>query len=174
MDHLSLKLRPVAMKDSTKLLRFELTNQSYFEQFVPPRPEGFLSKSGMEKSVDQLIEEMTCQTGAYFLLWREQEIVGRFNFEMGKSGAANLGYRLGQNQTGQGLATQGLKKAIARACVDIGIEKVHAETTPDNLASIRVLEKCGFSRTGITIAGGILHGQKVDLVQFQKICGNLA
>ena len=168
MDHIRLELRPVALEDCAKLLQFELSNQPYFEQFVPPRPDGFLSQRGMEKSVGQLIEEITCKTGAYYLLKRDQEIVGRFNFEVGKNGAANLGYRLGQNQTGQGLATLGLKMAITRARVDLNIEKIHAETTLDNLASIRVLEKCGFSRIGINISGGVLHDQKVDLVQFEK------
>lgn len=173
MNHISLELCPVVMEDCAELLQFELFNQSYFEQFVPPRPDGFLSQTGMEKFIRQLIDEMTCETGAYYLLRRGQEIIGRFNFELGKNGAANLGYRLGKNQIGQGLATQGLKLAIPLARVDLDIEKIHGETTLGNLASIRVMEKCGFSRTGINIAGGILHDQKVDLVQFQKICGNL-
>ncbi len=81
---------------------------------------------------------------------------------------ADLGYRLGQSQTGRGIATQGLGVALDRAKTALNLSKITAETTLDNLGSIRVMEKCGFVRTGIKPAAAELHGKKVDLIGFER------
>ena len=57
----------------------------------------------------------------------------------------DLGYRLVSAQWGKGLATE-----ACRACVDwgfdvLGLERIIALVLPDNLASVRVLEKLGFA-----------------------------
>jgi len=60
-----------------------------------------------------------------------------------------VGYLMGSSHQGQGLATLGLMWAVDRAFTQLGITKVCARIAPDNLASIRVAEKCGFQREGL-------------------------
>ena len=58
----------------------------------------------------------------------------------------DLGYRYFQDYWGQGYATE-----AARACVEYGFEslnldQIFAGCEPENLGSIKVLEKCGFQQ----------------------------
>ena len=55
-------------------------------------------------------------------------------------GEPNLGYWLGRAHWGQGIATA----AVGQFLTQIGQRPVYAHVARHNLASLRVLEKCGF------------------------------
>ena len=165
---MNLEIRKIDLSDCDELLQFELQNQFYFTKFIPPRPDGYLSAAGIENSIDILIAEMDQLRGAYYLLRRDQVLIGRFNFEIMEDGEAELGYRIAEQHTGRGIATIGLGMALEKVQHDLDISKIHAQTTPQNIGSHRVLEKCGFNRCGIKPDGAIFLGEKVDLVQFER------
>ncbi len=163
----NVALQTLRMKDCDDLLQFELENKAYFEQFVPPRPSGFLTRAGMARAIEVLIAEMIVGQGAYYLLWQGDAVIGRFNFPLVGENVADLGYRVAQSQTGRGGATYGLGLALDDVKSRLKPTKIIAETTPDNVGSIRVIEKCGFVQTGIKHGVVELLGQKVDLLGFE-------
>lgn len=65
------------------------------------------------------------------------------------SGVAEIGYGLLPDYMGRGYATEAVSAAVRWALEQPGISRIEAETEPDNLASQRVLEKCGFAPSGI-------------------------
>ena len=56
---------------------------------------------------------------------------------------SELGYRLERDAWGKGYATEGSKALIEKSFCEFGVDRVVATTLPENLASIRVLEKAG-------------------------------
>jgi RimJ/RimL family protein N-acetyltransferase len=60
-----------------------------------------------------------------------------------QDGRRLVGYWLGREFWGKGLATQ----ALAELVDDLGTRPLYAYVAPTNVASIRVLEKCGFVRS---------------------------
>lgn len=72
------------------------------------------------------------------------------------SGMVETGYSVLPEFQGQGIAVE-MVTELARWVLDQpGVCRIEAETTPDNLASCRVLERIGFVRAGAGIeAGGI-------------------
>jgi RimJ/RimL family protein N-acetyltransferase len=56
-----------------------------------------------------------------------------------------LGYRLRREAWGTGYATEGARALIRRGFTDLGAERVVASAFRDNLASRRVMEKCGMT-----------------------------
>lgn len=68
--------------------------------------------------------------------------------------AAEVGYWLGRDSWGQGLATEALRTLLAHAVDDLGFRRFTAGVAVANAASRRVLEKVGFtaSRTGTCTA----------------------
>lgn len=69
----------------------------------------------------------------------------------------DLGYRFIQAAWGKGYATE-----AAYACIKYGFEKLNltrivGRALPGNLASMRVLEKCGMNYIGEEIVEGLLH-----------------
>ena len=63
--------------------------------------------------------------------------------------SVEIGYGILEEHQGRGYATEAVGAVIAWALQQPGITRVEAETAPDNLASKRVLEKCGFTPSGI-------------------------
>lgn len=49
----------------------------------------------------------------------------------------------------RGLTTLGVYWAVDHAFTQLGVEKVLARVVPENIASYRVLENCGFEREGL-------------------------
>ena len=86
-------------------------------------------------------------------------------------GVARIGYYIAKEQWGKGYATEACKKMIELA-VEVGITKLVAPVHPDNLASIRVLEKCGFQEDAMTCETMVLFPnlgkEKSTLVGFVR------
>lgn len=59
-----------------------------------------------------------------------------------------VGYGIDDEFQGKGYATEATKLALAWAFSHPGVLAVEAETDPDNIASQKVLAKCGFKATG--------------------------
>jgi RimJ/RimL family protein N-acetyltransferase len=63
-------------------------------------------------------------------------------------GDIQLGYRFVRHAWGQGYATEAGRAMLAAGFVQAGLDRIVATTLPENAASVRVLEKLGFGRTG--------------------------
>ena len=68
---------------------------------------------------------------------------------LGEDGMTEIGYGILEEYQGQGYATEAVGAAVNWALRQPGVKRIEAETEPDNRASGRVLEKCGFLPTGV-------------------------
>ncbi|WP_394204039.1 GNAT family N-acetyltransferase [Shewanella waksmanii] len=68
-----------------------------------------------------------------------------------------VGYMLVSSAHGQGYASESLEAVIDWACLQFDVHKFVGVCAKDNLASGRVLEKCGFQLEGI-----LRHNMKID------------
>jgi [ribosomal protein S5]-alanine N-acetyltransferase len=85
-----------------------------------------------------------------YFLWREPRRlvgVGGF-FAPPHNGMVMLGYTVAKPFRGRGLATEATLGMVAFAFAHRDMDRVAAETLPELAASIRVLEKAGFSLDG--------------------------
>jgi RimJ/RimL family protein N-acetyltransferase len=72
--------------------------------------------------------------------------IGWFHLRPGEGAGPlepELGYRLRRDAWGRGYATEGSLALIRKAFVDLGAERVNAETMAVNIGSRRVMEKAG-------------------------------
>lgn len=77
--------------------------------------------------------------------------VGSLCFKgLNDDGSAEIGYGISTEYQGLGYATEAIGAAVSWALHQPGVRRIDAETEPDNKASQRVLEKCGFIPTGTT------------------------
>lgn len=63
--------------------------------------------------------------------------------------SVEIGYGVSEEMQGNGYATEAVNAVTVWALEQPGVCRVEAETEPDNAASQRVLEKCGFLPSGI-------------------------
>lgn len=71
-----------------------------------------------------------------------------FNFSA-QCGRAEIGYGLARRHWGQGFMHEALIAIIDFAFGPIGLRRLEADTDPRNAASLRALERLGFSREGL-------------------------
>lgn len=64
------------------------------------------------------------------------------------AGAVEIGYGILQAFKGHGYTTEAVRALTRWALSQPGVTAVEAETDPENRASQRILEKCGFTPTG--------------------------
>jgi len=80
---------------------------------------------------------------------------------------ADVGYAIGFNYWGQGVATKAVKILLSRVFQDFpDLVRLQANTRPDNIASQRLLEKVGFQREGLFRKGIYNKGNIEDFCIF--------
>jgi ribosomal-protein-alanine N-acetyltransferase len=92
-----------------------------------------------------------------FFLFREADgvLVGAItvdNLRRGPAMSATVGYWLGETHIGQGYMTEALGEVREFTFRDLGLSRLEAGCLPENAASRRVLERCGFKYEGVAQA----------------------
>jgi ribosomal-protein-alanine N-acetyltransferase len=78
-------------------------------------------------------------------------LIGNINFafvERGPLQSAMIGYDIAEKYAGKGYATKAVLLSLKIAFKELNFHRIIAGAEPENLASIRVLEKAGFTREG--------------------------
>jgi ribosomal-protein-alanine N-acetyltransferase len=87
-----------------------------------------------------------------------REVVGWIGF--GKAdqpfGEVDFGYSVRDAHQGRGFGTEALAGTIAYCFDELGVSSFFGEAPPENLASVRVMEKVGMQRAGISRGGRIV------------------
>ena len=142
-----ISLELMSEENSIDVYSFEKENREYFERNLPPRPAHYFDLEGFKEITRELLREQESHD-VYMHLIRDAQgiMVGRINLSvLGKDRkTAELGYRIGENVTNLGYASEAVKLVLEKATT-YGLHKIIAGTATDNLASQRVLLKNGFT-----------------------------
>ena len=134
----------------TKGLRIFPATQEQMEAFIAKEAD-----AGLKKAYTEMLEGCLRHPDQWqwYAMWmielRDGTHIGDLCFKgLDANGMAEIGYGILEEYQGQGYATEAIGAAVNWALRQSGVTRVEAETEPDNLASQRVLEKCGFLPTG--------------------------
>ena len=83
-------------------------------------------------------------------------------FQVGKSHRAEVGYWLAKPFWGRGIMTAVVRQVCQHAFEEFGLVKITAHVFSHNLASARVLEKCGFHEEGFLRKHFLKDDQFID------------
>jgi [ribosomal protein S5]-alanine N-acetyltransferase len=86
--------------------------------------------------------------------------------------SAEVGYWLGEARWGKGIVTEALTMFTGHAFADVGLLRLFALPFADNPASIRVLEKSGFSCEGILRSSCVKFGVTRDQALYARVNGH--
>jgi RimJ/RimL family protein N-acetyltransferase len=75
---------------------------------------------------------------------------------------AEIGYIVGAEHHGRGLATSALRTLIARVFAETRVRKLIAMIHAENIASTRVAEKLGFKQEGLLREHYLIEGKPAD------------
>ncbi len=129
------------------VLAFELVNRAYFAASVSDRGDEFFDQ--FPDLHHALLAEQEAGICAFYVLVADDgSVLGRFNLYNIEDGTANLGYRVGQQVAGRGVATATVLELCRIAPARHGLRMLRAATSHDNAASQKVLTKAGFVPVG--------------------------
>jgi ribosomal-protein-alanine N-acetyltransferase len=129
------------------VLAFEQANRAYFAGFISDRGDEFFER--FAEGYSALLAEQEAGTGAFHVLVAaDGAVLGRFNLNFAGDGTAVLGYRVAQRVAGQGVATANVKELCRLAATRYRLRMLRAATTHENVASQKVLARCGFVPVG--------------------------
>ncbi len=144
-----IELAPLSVQDVPALFAFEVKNRAWFEGWVGPRPDSYWELSSLIKVVQNQVD-----AGEWmYLIKSGGRILGRLNLTDEGNGVAQLGYRIGQDQAGRGVASKAVIQMVEKA-PSLGLWALEARVLAGNDASYRVLEKAGFRVTDQSIFDG--------------------
>ena len=153
-DILNIKLRPTEIQDLDFLFQFQLDKEGrYLAAFMPEDPtdkNAFLNKH-IKLLDDPTVNNQTIIT--------DNIIVGSIaKFEMG--GNAEITYWIDRNYWGQGIAPKALKEFL----IIENSRPIFGRVAFDNFGSQKVLEKCGFIKTGTD--KGFANAKQTEIEEF--------
>jgi RimJ/RimL family protein N-acetyltransferase len=101
------------------------------------------------------------------------ELVGAIDLRAPDDGTSDVGYWVAPWARGRGVATRALALVSRWALAELEVERLWLTTAPDNLASQRVAEKCGFTREGVLRAHLRFREGRRDSVIYSLLPGDV-
>jgi len=166
----NLQLCPPSLADAETLLAFELAHRAYFEHWINARPADYYHLEAVRAAIADAERDRQADRGYQFLIKRDEAIIGRINLTSVTRpyyNKATLGYRIGEGHTGQGVASHALSELKRIAFGELGLHRLEAVVRPENVGSVRVLERNGFHQFGHATRCMQLHGEWFDLLYFE-------
>ncbi len=139
------------MTIETNRLRIHTTSREEMRRIIDSQTDDVLQEAYQEMLQGSLDHPEQWEWYAIWTIERKDgSNVGDLSFKgFNDDGSVEIGYGINETHQGQGYATEAVNAAVLWALRQPGVTRVEAETQPDNQASRRVLEKCGFVPTGI-------------------------
>ena len=155
--HNTVVLRDVADSDLPILFEHQKDPEaSHMAAFLPRDPS---DRDAFLTHWRRILSDPTKITKA--ILWNGQ-LAGTVGSFLG-DGKPQITYWIGKEFWGNGIATQ----ALAELLRVVNDRPLYASAASDNVASIRVLEKCGFAMRGSAKAFAKARGTEIDEVFFE-------
>ena len=165
-----ISLELLSEENSLDVYFFEKENRKYFERNLPPRPANYFDLEGFKEITRELLTEQT-NRDVYMHLIRDLQgvMVGRINLSVLENNrkTAELGYRIGENVSNLGYASEAVKLVLEKAFTIYGLHRIIAGTATDNLASQRVLLKNGFIFSRVIENDLQIHNEWVHTAVFE-------
>ncbi|GLH96621.1 GNAT family N-acetyltransferase [Phytohabitans aurantiacus] len=148
-----MRLQQLTAEHRDAILAFETLNRDYFAASVPDRGDDFFADYPARHAA--LLAMQAAGTDHFHVLVTEDgTIAGRVNLVCVEGGEAELGYRIGRDFAGRGLATDAVRQVCELAFAEYGLKRLRAATTVDNHGSRAVLLRNGFTVVGETTLDG--------------------
>jgi ribosomal-protein-alanine N-acetyltransferase len=135
------------------ILEFETVNREYFAASIPDRGDDFFADYPTRHAA--LLAMQAAGTDFFHVLVADNGmIMGRVNLVEVADGEAEIGYRIGRDFAGHGLATEAVRRVCELARSVYGLKRLRAGTAAVNHASQSVLRHNGFALVGETTLDG--------------------
>jgi ribosomal-protein-alanine N-acetyltransferase len=146
-------LRAPQVTDYAEWAALRETSRGFLTPWEPTWPSDDLTRSAFRRRLKRYAEDQRSDLAYAFLIFRaaDHALMGGItlaNIRRGVAQAGAIGYWVGAPFARQGAMTAAVR-ALVPVCFDtLRLHRLEAACIPGNAASIRLLEKTGFTREG--------------------------
>lgn len=160
---------------SAALLTFMTENKDFFAPYEPLRQPAFYTEEFQAQILRAEFQAMLRGTYfRYYLFLKEDptRIIGTVSFSnisRTDDKSCRVGYKLDRNHTGKGYATEALRTLLSEVNKTLHIHRVEADILPENLSSLRLIERLGFTYEGVARSSHEIGGVWRDHLRYSYI-----
>ncbi len=147
-------LRLPTIKEAMLMADFANQNKSHLSLWEALQNSSYYTENYWLNKIlainEDFLNDKSCSLNIY--LKENSQLIGMVNFTNFIRGCFHscfLGFKIASNLQNKGLMTESIKAAIIYVFEDLNLHRISANYMPHNIASARVLEKCGFIKEGI-------------------------
>lgn len=137
-------LRPLSVTDAM-VFQEAFSEEESARYFTQQRLQGF-------RDAKALLEWL-CETGSYYVILRQKEaqIIGLIGVreQKEKQGTFRISYLIFKGHRGRGVAPKVIRALTSTYIKLDGVERIEAAIRPDNIKSLRCIEKAGYRLQGM-------------------------
>lgn len=149
----NLVLRPLKLRDKKEWTKLRQRNQNWFRQWESTVPDEFSDgKASFYQIVKNLRVEAKAQRSLPFVMEIDKKIAGQItvaNINYGSTRSAYIGYWIAEEFAGKGYTPLAVAMAIDHCFQILNLHRLEITIRPENLKSLRVVEKLGLRSEGL-------------------------
>ena len=149
--HGPISIRLVRQRDARVLQAELLSNRSWLRPWEATSPDGPVSFD-MRVGVRRLLQQYRDGGGVPFVMEYDGEVAGQLNvwgLSRGSLSSATIGYWVSERFAGRGITPTSVALATDVCFTDMRLHRMEICIRPENVASLRVVEKLGFRYEGL-------------------------
>lgn len=149
-----LILRELTSDDAELFFDFLIRNKEFFRSSGPAYDTNYENLEYHRKILERSKLELVDGRHYKFGIFKKEDqnrIIGSAalsNITMGNFRSCFLGYRIDKEENSKGYATEAIRCIIDFAFNELNLHRIEANIMPGNKASIRVIQKLGFTYEG--------------------------
>jgi ribosomal-protein-alanine N-acetyltransferase len=147
----NVKLRVAKMRDSKQLEKLILGNRPWLRPWEATNPEA-PNSFDVKGQLRGLLRQLDDQSGMPFVIEVQGEVQGQLNVAnvmYGSVSSAVLGYWVSPEVAGKGVMPVSVALVTDYLMDQVGLHRVEINVRPENVASLRVIQKLGFRYEGL-------------------------
>lgn len=170
LEHGALQLRPLSRRDAASWRRLHEANRAWLQPWEATVPHGSRhTPQTFGRLVRALRQQAREGRAMPFAICYDGAMIGQLTvagITWGSARWAQIGYWIAESYAGRGLTTLAVAMAADHCFAAVGLHRIEIAIRPENAASLRVVEKLGFTRIGVSSAYLHIDGDWRDHVLF--------
>jgi [ribosomal protein S5]-alanine N-acetyltransferase len=158
------------MRDSGRWAQLRRENVEWLGPWESTRPPGSDAKTtGYRSLTRDLIRQGRAGRALPFVVTYDGEVVGQLTVTgvtWGSARWAQIGYWIDEGHAGRGIMPVAVALACDHCYFAMGLHRIEIAIRPENVASLRIVEKLGFTQVGLAPRYLHINGQWRDHLLF--------
>ncbi|NDA47079.1 MAG: N-acetyltransferase [Alphaproteobacteria bacterium] len=173
----SLYLRAPEMRDYAQWVHQRAASRAFLTPWEPDWLEDELSRASFRRRIQRQADDIARDDTYPFFIFDPQTHVLMGGITLGQvrrgiAQAGTIGYWMAQDFANQGHMTRAVRALVDYGFAHLRLHRIEAACLPNNLASMRLLERNGFHKEGLARSYLRINGQWRDHVLYALLDGD--